>query len=137
MRFDGYGATIRTDTPREVALCLADALATKPEKGPAIRRFGVTTGFNVGPKLAVWMGIDPDPDTDIVYIEAKGENTPRVVDAIRRQFPLHSAPRLDVCEDYDEPGAFERLQAIVRASKGAKVKGGYVALPDDVQDGRT
>ena len=109
----------------------------KPEKGPAIRRFGVTTGFNVGPKLAVWMGIDPDPDTDIVYIEAKGENTPRVVDAIRRQFPLHSAPRLDVCEDYDEPGAFERLQAIVRASKGAKVKGGYVALPDDVQDGRT
>ena len=39
--------------------------------------------------------------------------------------------------DYDEPGAFERLQAIVRASKGAKVKGGYVALPDDVQDGRT
>ena len=42
-----------------------------------------------------------------------------------------------MCEDYDEPGAFERLQAIVRASKGAKVKGGYVALPDDVQDGRT
>ena len=41
------------------------------------------------------MGIDPNPDTDIVYIEAKGENTPRVVDAIRRQF-LHSAPRLDV-----------------------------------------
>ena len=137
MRFDGYGATIRTDTPREVALCLADALDTKPEKGPAIRRFGVTTGFNVGPKLAVWMGIDPNPDTDIVYIEAKGENTPRVVDAIRRQFPLHSAPRLDVCEDYDEPGAFERLVGLVRASKGPRVKGGYVALPDDSNDGRT
>ena len=76
MRFDGYGATIRTENPREIALCLADALDTKPEKGPAIRRFGVTTGFNVGPKLAVWMGIDPNPDTDIVYIEAKGETTP-------------------------------------------------------------
>ena len=137
MRFDGYGATIRTEKPREIALCLADALDTKPEKGPAIRRFGVTTGFNVGPKLAVWMGIDPNPDTDIVYIEAKGETTPRVVEAIRREFPMHSAPRLDVCEDYDEPGAFERLQALVRASKGPKVKGGYVALPDDVQDGRT
>lgn len=137
MRFDGYGATIRTDSPREIALCLADALDTKPEKGPAIRRFGVTTGFNVGQKLAVWMGIDPNPDTDIVYIEAKGENTPRVVDAIRRQFPIHSAPRLDVCEDYDEPGAFDRLVGLVRASKGPKVKGGYVALPDDSNDGRT
>ena len=137
MRFDGYGATIRTENPREIALCLADALDTKPEKGPAIRRFGVTTGFNVGPKLAVWMGIDPNPDTDIVYIEAKGETTPRVVEAIRREFPLHSAPRLDVCEDYDEPGAFERLQAIVRASKGPKVSGGYVALPDDLDKGRT
>lgn len=137
MRFDGYGATIRTENPREIALCLADALDTKPEKGPAIRRFGVTTGFNVGPKLAVWMGVDPNPDTDIVYIEAKGETTPRVVEAIRREFPLHSAPRLDVCEDYDEPGAFERLQAIVRASKGPKVSGGYVALPDDLDKGRT
>lgn len=137
MRFDGYGATIRTENPREIALCLADALDTKPEKGPAIRRFGVTTGFNVGPKLAVWMGIDPNPDTDIVYIEAKGETTPRVVEAIRREFPLHSAPRLDVCEDYDEPGAFDRLQALIRASKGPKVKGGYIALPDDTDLGKT
>ncbi|KPA15088.1 Replication Protein, partial [Candidatus Magnetomorum sp. HK-1] len=94
-------------------------------------------GFNVGPRLAVWMVIDPKPETDIVYIDAKGETTPKVVEAIRREFPGHSAPRLDVCEDYDEPGAFERLQAIVRACKGPKVKGGYIALPDDSKDGRT
>lgn len=137
MRFDGYGATIRTENPREIIMCLADVLNTKPAKGPAIRRFGVTTGLHVGPKLAAWVGIDPNPETDIVYIEAKGENTPGVVDAIRRYFPAHSAPRLDVCEDYDEPGAFDRLQALVRASKGPRVKGGYIALPDDVQDGRT
>ena len=123
MRFDGYGATIRTENPREIALCLADALDTKPEKGPAIRRFGVTTGFNVGPKLAVWMGIDPNPDTDIVYIEAKGENTPRVVDAIRRQFPS-TAPlvwtfartttnpaRLSVCRPSCEPARGQRSRA--------------------------
>lgn len=91
MRFDGYGATIRTETPREIVACLADALNTKPEAGPAVRRFGVTTGFNVGPRLAVWMGIDPNPETDICYIEAKGETTPQVVEAIRRSFPVHSA----------------------------------------------
>lgn len=137
MRFDGYGATIRTDTPRDIVSCLSEALNTKPEAGPTIRRFGKTTGFNVGPKLAVWMGIDPNPDTDICYIEAKGETTPKVVAALREAFPMHSAPRVDVCEDYDEPGVFERLQGIVRASKGPRVKGGYVALPDDEKDGRT
>lgn len=137
MRFDGYGATIRTEHPREIMACLADALNTKQEKGPIVRRFGVTTGFNAGPRLAAWMGIDPNPDSAIVYIEAKGDTTPKVVDALRREFPSHSAPRLDVCEDYDEPGAFDRLQSIVRATKGQKVKGGYVALPDDTNDGRT
>ena len=137
MRFDCYGATIRTDTPRDIVLCLSEALNTKPEAGPIIRRFGQTTGFNVGPKLAVWMGIDPNPQTDICYIEAKGETTPKVVAALREAFPMHSAPRVDVCEDYDEPGAFERLQGIVRASKGPRVKGGYIALPDDEKDGRT
>ena len=29
------------------------------------------------------------------------------------------------------------MQAIVRACKGPKVKGGYIALPDDSKDGRT
>lgn len=137
MRFDGYGATIRTDTPRDIISCLSEALNTNPEPGPTIRRFGKTTGFNVGPKLAVWMGIDPNPNTDICYIEAKGETTPKVVAALRDAFPMHSAPRVDVCEDYDEPGVFERLQGIVRGAKGPRVKGGYVALPDDEKDGRT
>lgn len=137
MRFDGYGATIRTDTPRNVVECLSEALNTKAEAGPVIRRYGQTIGFNVGPKLAAWVGIDPNPDTEICYVEAKGETTPKVVEAIRSAFPLHAAPRLDVCEDYDEPGAFESLQALIRAAKGPRVKGGYVALPDDANDGRT
>ena len=137
MRFDGYGATIRTETPREIVACLADALNTKPEAGPAVRRFGVTTGFNVGPRLAVWMGIDPNPETDICYIEAKGETTPQVVEGDQAELsgPQRATP--DVCEDYDEPGAFDALQALVRATKGPKVKGGYVALPDDEKDGKT
>lgn len=135
MRFDGYGASILADTPRDLVECLSEALKTKPEPGPCVRRFGKTTGFNVGPRLAVWMGMAPN--TDQIYIEAKGETTPLVVEAIRRDFPMHSAPRLDVCEDYDEPGAFEAVQAIVRAAKGPRVKGGYVALPDDLNDGRT
>lgn len=135
MRFDGYGATIRTSTPRVVAQCLSDALDTQPGQGPGLRRYGTTTGFHVGPRLAAWMGLDPLSGD--IYVEAKGDTTPAVVKALRTAFVGHSTPRIDVCEDYDEPGAFEALQALVRARKGVKVKGGYVALPDDAQDGRT
>ena len=34
MRFDGYGATIRTENPREIFACLSEALDAKPDKGP-------------------------------------------------------------------------------------------------------
>ncbi len=135
MRFDGYGATIRTTTPGQILECLGSALDTLPGQGPSVRRYGTTTGFHVGPRLAAWVGLDPASGD--LYVEAKGETTPQVVEALRTHFPGHSAPRLDVCEDYDQEGSFETLQALVRARKGVRVKGGYVALPDDLVDGRT
>lgn len=135
MKFDGYGATIRTaSSPREVVQCLTEALGGEPGPGPHMRRYGPTTRIEVAQRMAAWVGLDP---SGCVYVEAKGETTPAAVNALRSQFPGHSAPRLDVAEDFDEPGAFERLQALVRARKGVKVKGGYVALPDLAEDGRT
>lgn len=135
MRFDGYGATLREAAPRQVMECLADAFGCQPGKGPTVRRYGLTTGFQTGDRLAAWVGIDRA--SGATYVEAKGETTPVAVAALRRDFPTHSAARLDVCEDYDEAGSFERLQRLVRARKGPRVKGGYVALPDDAKDGRT
>lgn len=135
MRFDGYGATIRTDKPRAVIECLADTMGGLPGPGPHMRRYGPTTRVQVGERMAAWVGVDHANET--VYVEAKGETTPAAVDALRSHFPGHSAPRLDVAEDFDQPGAFERLQALVRSRKGVKVKAGYVALPDQTEDGRT
>lgn len=135
MKFDGYGATIRTAAPRQVIELLSDSLNVTHGAGPAMRRYGVTTGFQVGQRLAAWMGIDRA--TGDVYVEAKGSTTPTVVNAIRDAFPGHSAPRIDVAEDYSGEGAFASLQALIRARKGPRTKGGYVALPDDDQDGRT
>lgn len=135
MRFDGYGATIRTGTPRAVIECLSDSLHVSHGQGPALRRYGVTTGFHVGQRLAAWVGIDRVSGN--VYVEAKGETSPAVVASLREHFPGHAAPRLDVCEDYSGEGAFSSLQALVRANKGPKVTSGYVALPDDEEQGRT
>jgi hypothetical protein len=136
MKWDGYGASIKTpDNPKAVIDCLAESLETIPAKGPSMRRYGETIAFHYGDRMGAWLGFDKDSGS--IYIEAKGETTPRVVEALRSRFPDHAAPRLDVCEDYSGEGAFESLQALIRATKGAKVKGSYVALPDDTDEGRT
>lgn len=135
MRFDGYGATIRGTEPREVLGALSEALRANLSPGPSMRRYRITHRLEAENRMAAWVGIDAASGD--VYVEAKGETTPAAVQALRTHFPGHSAPRIDVAEDYDQPGAFERLQALVRARKGVKVKAGYVALPDDQADGRT
>lgn len=136
MQFDAYGATIRGDySALKVAGMLSEQLLGVVCKGKAVRRFGETISIDVNNRMAAWVG--QDTTTGNIYVEGKGETSPQLVQAIREQFPDHTAPRIDVCEDYSHPGAFEQLQGVVRDHKGPRVKGGYVALPDNVEDGRT
>lgn len=135
MKFDAYGATIRDHQFGYVAECLAAAVGGVVCKGKPMRRYADTLTIDTGPRSAAWIG--REPHTGMIYVEGKGETTPDLVNGIRLHFPDHSAPRIDVAEDYNDPGAFEALQAVIRNNKGQKVKGGYVALPDDVQDGKT
>lgn len=135
MKFDGYGATIRDHQLGYVAERLADAVGGVVTMGKPMRRYQNTLSIDAGPRMAAWVG--HEPHTGMIYVEGKGETTPPLVEGIRRYFPEHSAPRIDVAEDYDEPGVFEALQSLIRLHKGERVKGGYVALPDDVQDGKT
>jgi len=135
MKWDGYGATIRTAEPRFLVECLSDSLGVSPGAGPVVRRYGQTTGFQVGQRFAAWIGIDRASGD--LYVEAKGETTPGVVNALREAYPAHSVARGDVAADYAGEGAFSSLQALVRAQKGDRVKGGYVALPDQEEDGKT
>ena len=100
-----------------------------------MRRYATTVSIDVGNRSAAWVGLDSA--SGAVYVEGKGETSPDLARIIRTHFPDHSCPRADVCEDYDEPGAFEALQSVVRQHKGPRVKGGYVALPDELEDGRT
>lgn len=134
MKFDGYGATIRDAQPRQVITHLADSLGGIPCQGPSMRRYGPTISIEVGGRMAAWVGTASD---GLIYVEGKGETSPALVQAIRTRFPAHSAPRVDVAHDVGGEGAFESLQALIRARKGVKVEGGYVALPDDVDKGRT
>lgn len=135
MRFDAYAATIQEQEYAYVAETLAGSLGGIVCKGRPMRRYAMTVNIDVGCRSAAWVGLDAA--SGAVYVEGKGETSPALAKAIRAHFPGHSAPRVDVCEDYDERGAFDALQAVVRAAKGSRVKAGYVALPDDVEDGKT
>lgn len=135
MKFDAYGATIRERELPYVADCLASSVGGLAYHGRPMKRYSAVLNIDLHGRLAAWIG--QDSNSGHVYVEAKGDTTPAMVKAIRVHFPEHTAPRIDVAEDYNSPGAFDALQAVIRAAKGPKVKGGYVALPDDVQDGKT
>lgn len=135
MKFDAYAATIRDVKLGEVAECLAAEVGGIVARGKPMRRYETTLNIDYGPKLVAWLG--QESFTGMIYLEGKGDTTPELVRGIRQHYPNHSVPRLDVAEDYDDPGAFKALQGLIRQHKGQRVKGGYVALPDDVQDGKT
>jgi hypothetical protein len=135
MRFDAYCATIKAAKLGQVAEAIAHGVDGIVASGKPMRRYGQVLNIDCGPRMAAWVGYQED--TGMVYVEGKGETSPALAATIREHFPNHLVPRADVCDDVDEAGAFERLQAVIRAAKGARVKAGYVALPDDVQDGRT
>ena len=135
MRFDAYAASINGHELGHVAECLSASLNGVVCRGNPMRRFSSTLNIHTGHRTAAWVG--QDASTGAIYVEGKGDTSPELAKALRAYFPEHSAPRIDVAEDYDGPEAFDALQRIVRANKGQRVKGGYVALPDDVQDGKT
>lgn len=135
MRFDAYAATIRGAKFNDVVEAITSSMDCIAAKGKPMRRFATVVQLDDGPRMAAWIG--HIPESDQIYIEGKGETSPALAGAIRTHFPVHGVPRADVCDDVDEEGAFERLLGVIRATKGPKVHGGYVALPDDVQDGRT
>lgn len=135
MRFDAYGATIREREVDYVARTIAASIGGFVSNGKPLRRYSTKLDIEAEGRMAVWVG--QDADSGAIYVEGKGETTPQVVKAIRTHFPEHTAPRIDVCEDYNDPGAFTALQRLIREAKGPRVKGGYVALPDDVEDGKT
>lgn len=140
MRWDAVGASIRDYEAGAVAATLRKDLSGILTRGGRRRRYEDVIGIDVAGREAAWVGFDKA--NDLVYVEGKGETTPEVVHSLRANFPGHTCPRLDVCEDYRAPGSFDLLQQVIRTAAHAPGKGsapvlGFSALPDDPVAGRT
>ena len=134
-RFDAYAPTLRGVSFDQVVHTLSRETGGGLREGSTRRRYGVVADVMLGNKLAAWVG--DDRGNGCVYVEAKGDTTPELVDIIRGYWPQHSVARADACADFDGEGVFDYLQELAREVKGDKVKAGYVALPDDPEEGRT
>lgn len=137
VRFDGYSATTQAANHYQLIDLFGEGFT--PEQGRGFHSFGHRAsvrdpvGVEVG--AVMWGGVHGDR----TMIEVKGENSPRVVEALRARFP-HRATRLDSCADFDAVGAFERIYGACLhvKTKSARLKGEKRGDWDDhPEDGRT
>lgn len=122
-RFDWYQATIKGEVP-QVLECLAglDRLAEWRDmrKAPHGYRFGSELAGPEGVAARVWWGgVHEYPHAVI-----SGELAQAGAELLRAQLKDHAVSRADVCIDYADPGAYDRLQGIavgLARDRGIKV----------------
>lgn len=140
VRFDAYSATTTAAKPDELIGLLASVatVGTSYTQGKGFHTFANRmsvkdeTGVEFG--SVSWGGRQGERS----MIEIKGERTPAVVEALRRDFE-HRCTRTDSCADWDAPGAFSRLLGVCTSVKQLnKLKGSKAGDWDDFpEDGRT
>lgn len=136
MRFDAYAGTVWESHGAEVA-----EMVSWRTKGQVFRvnprgRYSEVFEVKQGPEAIGWCGTDRN--LKAAYFEFKGEATPDAARAIRHHWAdRHGVSRVDVCEDYNAPGAFERLVRMVDTHKGDARVTSDAIVPRDGDRGQT
>jgi hypothetical protein len=136
MRFDAYCGNVRGLHAEQVAEVVAFSCKARVERGKGRRRYSDVFEVKDGNLPVGWCGTDTV--LEAAYFEFKGTATPQAVASIRKHWaaPAHTVSRLDSCEDYDDPEAFNRLVAIVDANADPRVQADMIA-PRNGNRGRT
>lgn len=122
-RFDWYQGTVRAEVG-DLMACLKD-LGCNPvweplRKAPHGYGFGSKLSDHSGSLAQVWWGGTHFYPHAVV----SGETAQAASELLRAELPDHSVSRADVCQDYADPGAYDRLQGLavgVARDKGVKV----------------
>lgn len=136
MRFDWYAATVR-DTSTAVLDRVAEGLGAEVvggralhgyERGYDFRRCGSTVA------RALTGGRNGYP-----HVWASGDDTDAFVPVIRSAWPTaHRVTRMDAAQDFDGPGAWDRLYALALAlADERRLKVGQAGDWHRLEDGRT
>lgn len=114
-RFDWYQATVPVH-PREVLDGLSESFADSftwedMRKAPQGYGFGRRLLDADGQVLQVWWGGCQEHP----HVRASGDTSPAVAEVLRTRWPVHRVSRVDVCEDFAEPGAYDRIQELAKS----------------------
>lgn len=135
MKWDAYAGNIAGEKPATVAEMLSFGVKGRVERGRPRGRHHDVFEVKDGHEPVGWVAHDAQLDT--AYFEIKGARTPDAVACIRRHWEMsHRVSRMDACEDYSSPGAFEQLVALLDRAKDPRVKSDEIR-PRDGDRGRT
>jgi hypothetical protein len=141
VRFDGYSATTTAAGYMDLlSLLLKDTQSDRVEieQGRGFHTFKERLsvrkwGHEIG--SVSWGG---EVQGQRCMLEVKGEDTPEVVEGLRRAFP-HRCTRVDSCADFDAPGVFEQLvEVCTQVKRRHRLRGSKAGdWEDHPEDGRT
>lgn len=136
-RFDWYQATVRASVPdvRSCLQVLGDGSRWEPlRRAPHGYGFGDRLVDADGVVAQVWWGgVHGHP-----HVTLSGEVAQPGASLLRSELPDHSVTRCDVCIDYADPGAYDRLQGLaLGVARDRRVKVGTAGDHLVTMQGRT
>ncbi len=135
MKWDAYAGNVSGAGPEEVAQLLAFGVQGRLDRGRPRGRYSDVFDVKDGAQSVGWVG--RDFRLQAAYFEVKGARTPDAVATIRKHWGKgHTVSRMDACEDYSAPGAFDQLVAVLDRCKDPRVKSDEIR-PRDGDRGRT
>lgn len=135
-RFDWYQATVPAPLPVLLG-ALSDLSSGKwDNSGRAPQGYGMKHRFDDadGVVCQVWSGGTHEHP----HVVFSGETAPAGADLLRSSFEGHRVTRADVCIDYAEPGAYDRLQELaLSVARERRIKVGTAGDHLLTKEGRT
>lgn len=136
-RFDWYQGTVKAAVPdvRAVLKSLAPDGRWEPmRKAPHGYAFADRLVDVDGPVTMVWWG----GMHELPHVVTSGETAQAAAELLRSELPAHTVSRADVCIDYGDQGAYDRLQGIaLEVAKAQRVKVGTAGDHLLTMQGRT
>lgn len=136
MRFDAYAGNVWERPAEEVANVIAWSLKGRVERAKPRGRYAQCFEVKDAAASVGWVGRDDRLGS--AYFEFKGGRTPDVSASIRKHWTEgHNVSRCDVCDDYNQAGAFGRLVDICDQVKGDRRVTSHAIVPRDGDRGQT
>lgn len=140
MRFDWYQASIPGAHPEVVmeALSKSDFYGDWERTRP-LRNYDGAAAFIVGGETRFKINFGGQNSDHGPNVVGSGQSAQVLADIVREQFPAHRVSRLDSCEDYFHPDAYDYLRkTALKIAKDQRVQCREIVKPlVDSDDGRT